>query len=179
MRRNAFQAKPRCCDKESWGTEVLALAALDRKKRIAHGPPPPRGVYQCMHGSYHLTTRGEPTIDGLSPWQQTVAAVHERDGYRCLICLQFEDTLDPHHRRLKQSGGSKAPDTDSAQNLVTLCRTCHDGVHAERIDAEKTGYIVPSGKNPAAIPIAHREYGEIYLTAACTYEPARVIDGAA
>jgi hypothetical protein len=179
MRRTEFRAKPRCCDKDGWDTETEALAALDRKKRITYGPPPPSGVYRCTHGSWHLKTRGEPTVDGLSPWQQTVRAVHERDGHRCMICLRSEGLIDPHHRRLKQSGGSKAPDTDAPQNLVTLCRTCHDGVHADRIRAEETGYIVPSGKNPALIPVAHREYGEIYLTPACTYESVRAIGGAA
>ena len=50
--------------------------------------------------------------------------VHER-GY-CEMCGRGRE-LEIHHRVPKGMGGSKARDVE--ENLILLCRTCHDARH--------------------------------------------------
>ena len=56
----------------------------------------------------------------------TKAFVLARDGYTCRHCKgKHKDTrLEVHHIVWRSQGGS-----DDADNLITLCRTCHTGVH--------------------------------------------------
>ena len=48
-----------------------------------------------------------------------------RDGYRCQCCKgkSKDPVLEVHHIESRQTGG------DAPNNLVTLCKTCHDGYH--------------------------------------------------
>ena len=63
------------------------------------------------------------------------AAIHARDGERCIRCKHPSKKLDPingkqldvHHRIPVREGG---PDTDD--NLVSLCRRCHNLVEHGR-----------------------------------------------
>ena len=48
--------------------------------------------------------------------------VVERDGGRCVLCLQ--NGTDVHHVIYRSQGG-----TDSLNNLVLLCRHCHERAH--------------------------------------------------
>lgn len=50
--------------------------------------------------------------------------VFTRDGWKCRYC-GFRETLDPHHIKFASRGGK-----DELDNLITLCRSCHDGIHA-------------------------------------------------
>ena len=59
---------------------------------------------------------------------QIAKAVFNRDGWRCRHCNRG-DTLDPHHVVYKSQGGA-----DTLDNLITLCRRCHDSVHAGRLE---------------------------------------------
>ena len=47
----------------------------------------------------------------------------ERDGWRCQVCGDRQQ-LDIHHIIPRSRGGS-----DSQDNLITLCRTCHGDIH--------------------------------------------------
>ena len=51
------------------------------------------------------------------------AAVLERDGNRCRRCGTGEN-LTLHHIKLRKDGGKNV-----AENLITLCRPCHDAEH--------------------------------------------------
>lgn len=53
-----------------------------------------------------------------------------------------------HHRRLKQAGGSKLPDTNLASNCLGLCSACHALAHGNPNLANLLGWIVPQGCNP-------------------------------
>ena len=46
-----------------------------------------------------------------------------RDGWRCQSCGTMS-TLEVHHKQPRSQSGD-----DSERNLVTLCATCHAGVH--------------------------------------------------
>lgn len=49
--------------------------------------------------------------------------------FQCAVCNSWEGT-DVHHLSAKQSGGSKCK--DYIENLICLCRKCHDRCHADK-----------------------------------------------
>lgn len=49
--------------------------------------------------------------------------VFSRDNWKCRSC-GFRGNLHAHHLRFRSQGGE-----DSTKNLVTLCASCHDGLH--------------------------------------------------
>jgi 5-methylcytosine-specific restriction endonuclease McrA len=49
--------------------------------------------------------------------------VLRRDGWRCQSCGTMVN-LEVHHSEFRSHSGD-----DSEQNLITLCATCHAGVH--------------------------------------------------
>ncbi len=53
-----------------------------------------------------------------------------RDNWRCRNCNR-SDMLDPHHVVYRSAGGVNEP-----YNLLTLCRSCHNSVHAGRLKVE-------------------------------------------
>ena len=65
----------------------------------------------------------------------TKAMVRARDNYTCAICKgkHKDRRLDVHHIIFRSQGGS-----DEAENLITLCHTCHKKLH--------DGEILYSGK---------------------------------
>lgn len=52
------------------------------------------------------------------------AYVLHRDGYQCRECKTKKSKLYVHHIIFKSQGGTNTPD-----NLITLCASCHDKVH--------------------------------------------------
>ena len=56
----------------------------------------------------------------------TRAFILARDGYKCQCCKgkHKDSLLEVHHIVFRCNGGSDNPD-----NLITLCHTCHKGVH--------------------------------------------------
>jgi 5-methylcytosine-specific restriction endonuclease McrA len=46
-----------------------------------------------------------------------------RDNWRCQSCGSMSN-LEVHHREFRSHSG-----TDSEENLITLCATCHSKVH--------------------------------------------------
>ena len=56
----------------------------------------------------------------LSTWRKLSTQIRKRDDHRCFICHALEKKLHVHHIRPYHSGGS-----DSQENLVTLCQSCH------------------------------------------------------
>ena len=57
------------------------------------------------------------------------AYVLHRDGYRCQSRqkVEHDKVLQVHHKVFRSQGGTETPD-----NLVTLCRRCHEDLHAGR-----------------------------------------------
>ena len=52
--------------------------------------------------------------------------VLHRDGWRCQSCGAMSN-LQIHHKLFRSQSGE-----DSEDNLITLCVTCHEGVHLRR-----------------------------------------------
>ncbi|HLZ61918.1 MAG TPA: RNA-guided endonuclease IscB [Ktedonosporobacter sp.] len=66
----------------------------------------------------------------------TKASVLTRDEYTCQQCKgkSKDKRLEVHHIIFRSQQGS-----DEQANLVTLCKTCHDGLHAGAIVLKKKG----------------------------------------
>ncbi|EFH89494.1 RNA-guided endonuclease IscB [Ktedonobacter racemifer] len=66
----------------------------------------------------------------------TRAFVLTRDDYTCQQCTgaSKDQQLEVHHLVFRSQNGS-----DEETNLVTLCKTCHDSLHAGTITLKKTG----------------------------------------
>jgi HNH endonuclease len=66
----------------------------------------------------------------------TKAYVLTRDGYTCQQCKgkSKDHRLEVHHIVFRSQQGS-----DEETNLVTLCKSCHDGLHAGTITLKQQG----------------------------------------
>ncbi len=66
----------------------------------------------------------------------TKAYVLTRDSYLCQRCQgkSKDRRLEVHHLVFRSQGGS-----DDESNLLTLCKTCHDGLHAGTITLKSSG----------------------------------------
>lgn len=65
------------------------------------------------------------TFARLSPedYHALCEVVLKRDHYRCRSC-KYRQNLTAHHIIFRSEGGP-----DATWNLVTLCASCHNGVH--------------------------------------------------
>lgn len=59
-------------------------------------------------------------------------AVLHRDNYTCQCCGTKNCRLEVHHIKFRSDGG-----TDDENNMITLCKECHDGVHDGTIELDK------------------------------------------
>ena len=68
----------------------------------------------------------------------TKAFVLDRDNYTCQNCKgkSKDSKLEAHHIIFRSNNGS-----DEAENLITLCKTCHDKVHDGSLKLKRTGKI--------------------------------------
>lgn len=59
-------------------------------------------------------------------FENTKAKVLNRDNYTCQNCKgkHKDSKLEVHHIIYRSNGGS-----DEEENLITLCHTCHSGIH--------------------------------------------------
>jgi hypothetical protein len=69
-------------------------------------------------------------------YANTRAYVLARDSYTYQSCKgkSKDSKLEVHHIVFRSEGGS-----DEESNLITLCKTCHDGLHAGTIMLKRTG----------------------------------------
>lgn len=85
-------------------------------------------------------------------WETARKAALARDEERCRRCLR--SATDVHHRKPKGIGGTS--DEERAfglANLVSLCRECHNRVHANPEESYREGWLVHSWQDPGDIPV--------------------------
>ena len=61
------------------------------------------------------------------------SAILHRDNYTCQCCGKKNCRLEVHHIIFRSNGG-----TDDEENLITLCKEYHDGVHDGTVVLNKT-----------------------------------------
>ena len=54
-------------------------------------------------------------------------SILQRDGYKCRSC-GMRSNLHVHHIQFRSQQGP-----DASWNLITLCSSCHDGVHVYKL----------------------------------------------
>jgi 5-methylcytosine-specific restriction endonuclease McrA len=80
-------------------------------------------------------------------WEKARKAALERDEGACQKCLRPAEHV--HHRVLKGMGGTSDPEINfGLSNLVSLCASCHQDVHANPAKSYEEGWIVHSWQNP-------------------------------
>lgn len=96
-------------------------------KKPAHRPT--RGGGVCPHCKQRIADFNDLGFwygwaEGITPpyWEDLCHFVFQRDNFRCQKCSSQLPTskLTAHHIVAKEEGG-----TDSARNLMTLCKDCH------------------------------------------------------
>jgi hypothetical protein len=84
-----------------------------------------------------------PNVNGIGYQQgpnfgyaNTKAYVLNRDSYTCQSCKgkTKDRRLHVHHIIFRSNDGS-----DDESNLITLCKSCHDALHANNLSLKKTG----------------------------------------
>lgn len=89
------------------------------------------------------------------------AETYGRDLGRCARCGSASP-LTVQHRRGRGSGGD-----NRASNLLTLCGSgttgCHGWTEANPAEADRLGYSVPPGEDPAEWPVEHNAWGRVLL----------------
>jgi len=58
-------------------------------------------------------------------WAGKREYVLKRDNYTCAICNKYGGRLEVHHKTYKRHGN------ESVNDLVTLCKECHDKHHKQ------------------------------------------------
>jgi 5-methylcytosine-specific restriction endonuclease McrA len=86
------------------------------------------------------------------------AEVFNRAGWLCEGCGR-KRYLTPHHRKLLSQGGM-----DAAENLLALCKRCHDWAHEHVAESVRNGRIVPSWADPAERPVLLHDGRKVLLT---------------
>lgn len=136
------------------GREHTAESRAKIAQAASRPKPWLRGAANGMHGKTGALNPGY--VDGSSPqrqrayasaeWQATIRAVYKRDNYTCQECGGGKTTarsLHAHHIYPWAGHPDLRFDPD---NIVTLCRGCHQWVHS-RQNAEKKwlpGHEIPS-----------------------------------
>ena len=79
--------------------------------------------------------------------------VWERAKGRCEVCGEATSDLQYHHRRPRQMGSTKRPDTNTAANCLLLCMMDHHRVESHRAQAYDNGHLLRSTQSPEAEPV--------------------------
>ncbi len=81
-------------------------------------------------------------------YENTKAYVLDRDGYKCQNsgCKSKEKRLEVHHIIFRCDGGSDEP-----ENLIVMCKVCHDGIHDGSIKLNLKGKRNTDELYPGAI----------------------------
>lgn len=110
----------------------------------------------------------------MNPTPKVRTLVRVRANLRCEACIRYlgEDDGQQHHRRPRQIGGSKRPDTNVASNLLLLCLSCHQWTESQRAQAYDIGLLVRQSANPAEVPVLLLRPGWVYLDDLGNYLPA-------
>lgn len=89
------------------------------------------------------------------------AYVLNRDGYQCQNCKKKNRKLHVHHIVFKSKGG-----TDSPDNLITLCESCHDKLHCGKFKIKgiksKTKHATEIGIVKSQLKKQFGEFRETY-----------------
>lgn len=99
-------------------------------------------------------------------FSNTKAYVLNRDSYTCQYCKNKskDSRLEVHHIIFRSQGGS-----DEQDNLVVLCKTCHDGLHKGKIALKKNGKKKSNLKHTTQMNSIRMQLMRVYTQAIETF----------
>lgn len=91
--------------------------------------------------------------------------VWTRDGGHCWRCYTAVWQGDVHHRRARGMGGRDSHEAwiNAPENLLLLCRGCHDWIEEHRREARWKGWLLGAGDVPSEVPVHSPVEGVWYL----------------
>ena len=99
-------------------------------------------------------------------FSNTKSYVLDRDNYTCQYCKgkTKDSKLEVHHIIFRRNGGS-----DKENNLICLCKICHDKLHKDEISLNKKGKIKGQLKHATQMNSIRVQLLKIYPTAKETF----------
>ncbi len=99
-------------------------------------------------------------------FENTKAMVLDRDKYKCQVCKgrRKSKRLEVHHIVFRSRGGS-----DEAENLITLCSTCHKDLHNGNIKPNFVGKTKDQLRHATQMNIIRCQLLKIYPNAIETF----------
>lgn len=96
----------------------------------------------------------------------TKAYVLDRDNYTCQHCKgkSKDSKLEVHHIIFRRNGGS-----DESDNLIVLCKTCHDKLHLGEISLKKNGKLKGQLKHATQMNSIRQQLLKLFPNAEETY----------
>lgn len=82
--------------------------------------------------------------------------IYDRSGGACERCGERHSDSAIHHRRPRQAGGTRRPETNYPSNAGLLCGQCHREVESYRTQAFEDGWLVRQSHSPAEVPVLRR-----------------------
>ena len=80
----------------------------------------PNPILHIEVGTFDVSKLGSNNLQDNHDYYNKRYYVFNRDGFTCQCCKKRSDKLKLHHIVFKSHGG-----TDSVNNLITVCETCH------------------------------------------------------
>lgn len=112
-------------------------------------------------------SRGKPRS-----WNSTLPRVSSRQGEKNRKRIPVRDAyrkahpwcercgnrmVDVHEPWTRKGGGP----IDNPDNMMSVCRRCHDWIHEHRVESEKHGWLVKASRGPAWLAAGgRRQYRE-------------------
>ena len=132
--RNTRYRKPRFDNRrrDGWLTPTVRSKVDSHKRELAFIKkilPVTKIIIETASFDIHKITNPEVFSSGYQEGRQkefynVKQYVLQRDKHTCKKCNQDKCKLEVHHIHFRSNGG-----TDSPDNLITLCSSCHDKLH--------------------------------------------------
>ena len=128
------------------------------KRLMAILPLTEVNVEQCK---FDFQLMMDPTVIGTKyqnrpqkDYDNTRQYIIARDHCECQIChgKSRDKHLEVHHIQFHSNGGTNIP-----SNLITLCKTCHDKLHAGKVHLNITKTAMPQLRAAATVNIVSKE----------------------
>lgn len=133
-------------------------------------------VFETGTFDTHLMKNPSLANEGIRHWgyqrgtnygfENTKAMVLNRDNYTCQYCKgkHKDSKLEVHHIVFRSQNGS-----DGADNLITLCHTCHKALHSGKISLKLKGKAKGSLKYATQMNSIRKQLFRIYPEAIETF----------
>jgi hypothetical protein len=96
--------------------------------------------------------------------KRLLTGITKRDGHRCAMCGDDNETLVPHHRANRGMGGRRS--LDRLSNLLWLCSLENGAIESEpelAAIARSKGIKISGHDEPSHVPIHHAVHGRVLL----------------